>query len=245
MVRVRIKFEKTGCMKFIGHLDVMRYFQKVLRRADIPVVLSEGFSPHMQMSFASPLGVGKTSSGEYFDVDLLEPASSEKLVRRMNEQMVEGMRVLSVKKVPADKANKCMTLTAAASYTVSLNPDRISIPDNLSTLAEGFLSQSEITVMRKTKRKRLLFLKQSERNIMTRSTTALRLSETAVPPSVPRTTVNRREPQAIRSSAFFRGRGCAVLSSSSRGTSAEPCSERADSCAATPPRRRGRWKLLP
>lgn len=53
------------------------------------------------------------------------------------------------------------------------------------------------------------------------------------------------EPQAIRSSAFFRGRGCAVLSSSSRGTSAEPCSERADSCAATPPRRRGRWKLLP
>ena len=90
-------------MKFIGHLDVMRYFQKVLRRADIPVVLSEGFSPHMQMSFASPLGVGKTSSGEYFDVDLLEPVSSEELVRRMNEQMVEGMRVLSAKKVPLTK----------------------------------------------------------------------------------------------------------------------------------------------
>lgn len=153
MVRVRIKFEKTGCMKFIGHLDVMRYFQKVLRRADIPVVLSEGFSPHMQMSFASPLGVGKTSSGEYFDVDLQEPVSSEELVRRMNEQMVDGMLVLSAKQVPADKANKCMTLTAAASYTVFLDPDRISVPENLGGLTEDFLSQREITVMRKTKRK--------------------------------------------------------------------------------------------
>lgn len=152
-MKIRIKFSKQGPLRFIGHLDVMRYFQKVLRRADIPVVLSEGFSPHMQMSFASPLGVGKTSSGEYFDVDLQEPVSSEELVRRMNEQMVDGMLVLSAKQVPADKANKCMTLAAAASYTVFLDPDRISVPENLGGLTEDFLSQREITVMRKTKRK--------------------------------------------------------------------------------------------
>lgn len=53
-------------MKFIGHLDVMRYFQKALRRAGMDVAFSEGFSPHMIMSFAAPLGVGITSSGEYF-----------------------------------------------------------------------------------------------------------------------------------------------------------------------------------
>ena len=50
-------------MKFIGHLDTMRFFQKAIRRADIPVAYSEGFSPHMIMSFAAPLGVGTTSSG--------------------------------------------------------------------------------------------------------------------------------------------------------------------------------------
>ena len=71
-MRVRIKFTKTGCLKFIGHLDVMRFFQKAIRRAELPVSLSEGFSPHMLMSFAAPLGVGKTSSGEYFDLDLKE-----------------------------------------------------------------------------------------------------------------------------------------------------------------------------
>ena len=59
-------------MKFIGHLDIMRFFQKVMRRADIPIAFSGGYSPHMIMSFANPLGVGVTSDGEYFDIELAE-----------------------------------------------------------------------------------------------------------------------------------------------------------------------------
>ena len=57
-MKLRIKFNKFGAVKFIGHLDVMRFFQKALRRADIDVAYSGGFSPHQIMSFASPLGVG-------------------------------------------------------------------------------------------------------------------------------------------------------------------------------------------
>ena len=52
-LKVRVKFAKQGAMKFIGHLDIMRYFQKAIRRADIDVAYSEGFSPHMIMSFAA------------------------------------------------------------------------------------------------------------------------------------------------------------------------------------------------
>ena len=55
-------------MKFIGHLDMMRYFQKAVRRAKIDIRYSEGYSPHQIMSFAAPLGVGITSDGEYFDI---------------------------------------------------------------------------------------------------------------------------------------------------------------------------------
>ena len=51
VLKVRIKFRKNGVMKFIGHLDIMRFFQKALRRADIPVAFSGGFSPHMIMSY--------------------------------------------------------------------------------------------------------------------------------------------------------------------------------------------------
>ena len=62
-LKIRIKFAKEGTMKFIGHLDIMRYFQKVMRRADVDIRYSEGFSPHQIMSFAAPLGVGLESRG--------------------------------------------------------------------------------------------------------------------------------------------------------------------------------------
>ena len=59
-------------MKFVGHLDTMRYFQKAIRRANLPVAFSGGYSPHMIMSFAAPLGVGTESLGEYFDLELID-----------------------------------------------------------------------------------------------------------------------------------------------------------------------------
>ena len=68
-MKIRIKFAKEGTMKFIGHLDIMRYFQKVMRRADVDIRYSEGFSPHQIMSFAAPLGVGLESRGEYVDIE--------------------------------------------------------------------------------------------------------------------------------------------------------------------------------
>ena len=82
MLKVRIKFRKYGVMRFIGHLDVMRYFQKAIRRAEIPIAFTTGYSPHMIMSFAQPLGVGVTSDGEYFDIEITEPISSEKVLKK-------------------------------------------------------------------------------------------------------------------------------------------------------------------
>ena len=63
-MKLRVKFSKTGVLKYIGHLDTMRYFQKAFRRTDIRVKYSAGFSPHMIMSFAQALGVGVESLGE-------------------------------------------------------------------------------------------------------------------------------------------------------------------------------------
>ena len=84
-MKVRIKFSKTGHMKFVGHLDTMRYFQKAIRRSGLPVAFSGGYSPHMIMSFAAPLGVGTTSLGEYFDVELTETVATDEIERRLKE----------------------------------------------------------------------------------------------------------------------------------------------------------------
>lgn len=151
-MRVRVKFAKTDFMKYIGHLDVMRFFQKVLRRAQIDVAYSEGFSPHMLMSFAQPLGVGLTSEGEYFDLDLKSALSSAEMIRRMNEQMPEGMSVSQVVQIPEDKANKCMTLVAAADYTVSFGEGE-SISEDMRAALQAFFNRESITVTKKTKRK--------------------------------------------------------------------------------------------
>ncbi|MDY5775166.1 MAG: TIGR03936 family radical SAM-associated protein, partial [Lachnospiraceae bacterium] len=83
-MKIRIRFGKQGALKFIGHLDMMRYFQKALRRAEVDMKYSEGFNPHMIMSFAAPLGVGITSEGEYFDIEVLSTQDSKTALKKLN-----------------------------------------------------------------------------------------------------------------------------------------------------------------
>lgn len=149
-MKVRVKFRKFGVMKFIGHLDVMRYFQKAIRRAEIPIKFTGGYSPHMVMSFANPLGVGLTSDGEYFDIELTESISSKDAVERLNNVMVEGMEVLSVVEIPDDKKNKGMSLVAGASYLST--PKNGALPCGWAERLIEFYGQSEIMVMKSTKK---------------------------------------------------------------------------------------------
>lgn len=137
-------------MKFIGHLDIMRYFQKAIRRAEIPIAFTSGYSPHMIMSFANPLGVGLTSDGEYFDIELTESIASKEAVRRLNEQMVDGMEIVSFVQIPDDKKSKGMSIVAGADYLSSVKNS--SLPEDLAEKLEAFYAQNEICVVKKTKK---------------------------------------------------------------------------------------------
>lgn len=149
-MKIRIKFSKSGSMKFIGHLDVMRYFQKVMRRAEVDIMYSEGFSPHQKMSFAAPLGVGLTSKGEYFDIDVHSTDSSKEMLRRMNETMVEGIEVLSYKLLPEDSKN-AMSLVAAADYNVYFRDEYKPGIDILEKFTE-FMNRDSIEILKATKK---------------------------------------------------------------------------------------------
>ena len=89
-MKARIKFQKYGYMKFIGHLDVLRYFQKAFRRAEYDSEYTQGFNPHQIMSFAAPLGVGLTSDAEYVDIGLRTSDTPEIMVKKINEVLSEG-----------------------------------------------------------------------------------------------------------------------------------------------------------
>ena len=116
-MKARIKFSKNGPIKFIGHLDVMRYFQKAIRRAEVDIAYSKGFSPHQIMSFAQPLGVGLESDGEYVDVELNSASSSLDVKNKLNAVMNEGIKVESVKRLPED-AMSAMASVAASKYLI-------------------------------------------------------------------------------------------------------------------------------
>lgn len=150
-MKIRVKFRKYGEMKFIGHLDMMRYFQKAIRRAGIDICYSGGFSPHMIMSFASPLGVGLTSDGEYLDIEVGEVLSSEETVRRLNQAMVEGVEVVSCRRIPDGKASNAMALMAAADYEVHFREGK-EPKCNWQEDFEKFCGQSSIIVLKKTKK---------------------------------------------------------------------------------------------
>ena len=136
-------------MKFIGHLDIMRYFQKAIRRADIDIAYSEGFSPHMIMSFAAPLGVGLTSEGEYVDLQVNSCASSKAAVDALNSVMVDGMEVVSFKLLPENVKN-AMSSVAAADYFVKWREGYA--PENWEEKFNAFLQKEEMLIVKKTKR---------------------------------------------------------------------------------------------
>lgn len=122
-VKIRIKFQKTGAIRYIGHLDVMRFYQKCLRRAQIPVCYTGGFSPHQMLTFAAPLSVGLESYGEYLDVEVESITTSEDFMRRLNEASIPEIKIVSVKRLP-ENAGNAMASVAAARYLVSFREGR-------------------------------------------------------------------------------------------------------------------------
>lgn len=154
MIKIRIKFRKYGVMRFIGHLDIMRYFQKAIRRADIDICYSEGFSPHQIMSFAAPLGVGITSDSEYLDIEVNTTCSSKESIQMLNDTMVEGVEITGYVKLP-DHAKTAMSIVAAADYDLFYK-EGYEPPVSMEELRTGirrfFKEQQEVLITKKTKK---------------------------------------------------------------------------------------------
>lgn len=157
-MKLRVKFSKHGALKYIGHLDVMRYFQKANRRAKLDIAYSTGFSPHQIMTFAQPLGIGLESNGEYMDIEAnYEPGSitSKEIMDALNAQMAEGIEILGVYLLP-ENAGNAMASVAAAKYTIrfrqGMNPSF-----SLDEAIKDFMAQEEITITKKTKRSEATF----------------------------------------------------------------------------------------
>jgi radical SAM-linked protein len=97
--RLRVTFSRSDEMKYVTHLDMMRFWERALRRAEIPVFYSEGFSPHPQIALAAPLAVGVTSECELLDVFLERRITPRSFCEAIAPQLPPAVRVIEAHEV--------------------------------------------------------------------------------------------------------------------------------------------------
>ncbi len=141
-------FEKSKRLRHVGHLDIMRSMQRALRRSGLPVSYSNGFNPHILLTFASPLSVGAIGKRELMEVTLYEDVTPEAFLTAMNQALPPEMQ-LSEAKVLEDKHPALMAMVKAARYDIL--PDDQEVAEHWSACLMDYLAQESIMTMRKTK----------------------------------------------------------------------------------------------
>jgi radical SAM-linked protein len=92
----RVRFSKLGRMRFLSHHDLMRLFERALRRSGLPLRMTEGYNPHPIMAFPTALGLGIESADEILEIELSSWASPRQIETVLREQLPEGVGVVSV-----------------------------------------------------------------------------------------------------------------------------------------------------
>jgi len=127
----RLKFEKLGNMRYIGHLDLQTLFQRLTKMAKVPIAYSRGFNPHQLMSFALPLSLGMGSVSEYIDIELTEDCIT--LIDKFNAVMPDGLKVLADKKLLMSEKTGAALLEVANYEVKNIELDNKKIEEMLSS----------------------------------------------------------------------------------------------------------------
>ena len=96
MREVRLRFSKTGRLKYISHLDINRAMSRALKRAGIPLWYTEGFNPHPYMSFSLPLSLGVESLCESVDLRITGEITNKEIKDRLNSVLPEDLKIIDV-----------------------------------------------------------------------------------------------------------------------------------------------------
>ena len=137
-INIRIKFEKTGKLQFISHLDLCRTMKAAMIRARIPIWYSEGFNPHPKMIFALPLSIGAESICEYMDIKITEDLKPEFILKQLNEVTTNELNITDVY-TPVMKFNDI----AWAEYIIEFNVSDIK--------DAGCMFAGPFTIMKRSK----------------------------------------------------------------------------------------------
>lgn len=143
---IRVFYKKKSRAKYISHLDVTRLMQRAIKRAALPVWYTEGFNPHIYLTFALPLSLGYESESESMDLRLVSDMPFDEVTQRLNLALPDDIEVY-LTATPTQKPEVIKT----ALYDIVLKSDMTS-GQTLKECLDNFLSQEKIEVVKKSKK---------------------------------------------------------------------------------------------
>jgi len=156
---VRVKYCKDGPIKYISHLNLAQIFTRTLRRADIPVIISNGFNPRFRISFGPPLPLGISSTSEYLDIRIKEEIKVKELIERLNLVLPQGLKILQAKIIPSSTGSLVKVIDRA-SYLITLKLKEKLLNSEVKNQKEKFKE-----FMQKIEKNNKIFLNLNEINV--------------------------------------------------------------------------------
>lgn len=149
---IRIRFVRGESVKFLSHLDLMKVFERALRRSGLPVSYSKGFNPHPQMVLGLPLSVGMTSECEHADFQLDTEVEPGGFIQRLNDSLPDGIRVTAAA-VNNSKKN-IMAIVRRADFELEVFTDELLPYDDATRGLEAMMKRDSIRIGKETRGKR-------------------------------------------------------------------------------------------
>jgi radical SAM-linked protein len=146
-----------GYLKYISHLDVLRFIQRSVKRAGINAKYSEGFNPHMKTSFGYPLSLGTESIGEYFELELNENIDLELFAKKMNSVMPKEMQI--IKADYSENSESLMKRCEYSEYLINIESEKID-ENKLNEYFNEMLTEGVVFNRQKKNKKNKLITKE-------------------------------------------------------------------------------------
>jgi radical SAM family uncharacterized protein/radical SAM-linked protein len=145
--RMRLRFAKTGVMRYLSHLELITVFTRAVSRGDVPILFSLGFHPHPRFSFGTATSVGVESQAEYMDMFVASGVAAGEVQERLNRVLPDGLRILEAEEVDA-KSPSISTLIDATRYRIAIAS---AAPDQLHNQCVQFLAHDAFVIQRTKK----------------------------------------------------------------------------------------------
>jgi radical SAM-linked protein len=151
LTKIRAKFKRSREVKYISHLDILKLFERALRRANLPIEYSKGFNPHPKIVFGLPLSVGVTSESEFVDIHFRNDLYPIDFIKLLNRQLPDDIEISEAKVFNNNK--NIMNLIDRAHYEIEVSICDDLGKEDIKNLIKEFLNNKEIFVEKKTKKK--------------------------------------------------------------------------------------------